>query len=145
MISLLDDISVFHDKNQVCILVNEDASNVSQGQKQLLTIARAILADNRILILDDFRFFQYTIQPARPATGSSIYCPRHPSTGRYTACFLQHPFVGYAVTEAARAAHAHRFIQTLPGGYQMELNEDASNVSQGQKQLLTIARASAMP
>ena len=45
------------------------------------------------------------------------------------------------VIEAAKAAYAHRFIQTLPGGYQMELNEDASNVSQGQKQLLTIARA----
>lgn len=45
------------------------------------------------------------------------------------------------VIEAAKAAHAHRFIKTLPGGYQMELNEDASNVSQGQKQLLTIARA----
>lgn len=45
------------------------------------------------------------------------------------------------VIEAAKAAHAHRFIQTLPGGYQMELNEDASNVSQGQRQLLTIARA----
>ena len=45
------------------------------------------------------------------------------------------------VIEAAKAAHAHHFNQTLPGGYQMELNEDASNVSQGQKQLLTIARA----
>lgn len=45
------------------------------------------------------------------------------------------------VIAAAKAAHAHRFIQTLPGGYQMELNEEASNVSQGQKQLLTIARA----
>ncbi len=45
------------------------------------------------------------------------------------------------VIAAAKAAHAHHFIQTLPGGYQMELNEDASNVSQGQKQLLTIARA----
>lgn len=45
------------------------------------------------------------------------------------------------VIAAAKAAHAHRFISTLPGGYQMELNEDASNVSQGQKQLLTIARA----
>lgn len=44
------------------------------------------------------------------------------------------------VMEAAKAAHAHRFIQTLPGGYDMVLNEDASNVSQGQKQLLTIAR-----
>lgn len=45
------------------------------------------------------------------------------------------------VVAAAKAAHAHRFIQTLPGGYNMELNEEATNVSQGQKQLLTIARA----
>lgn len=45
------------------------------------------------------------------------------------------------VISAAKAAHAHHFIQTLPAGYDMELNEDASNVSQGQKQLLTIARA----
>lgn len=45
------------------------------------------------------------------------------------------------VIAAAKAAHAHHFITTLPGGYHMELNEDASNVSQGQKQLLTIARA----
>ena len=45
------------------------------------------------------------------------------------------------VVKAADAAYAHRFIQTLPGGYDMELNEEASNVSQGQKQLLTIARA----
>lgn len=45
------------------------------------------------------------------------------------------------VVEAAKAAYVHRFVQTLPGGYNMELNEEASNVSQGQKQLLTIARA----
>lgn len=45
------------------------------------------------------------------------------------------------VIEAAKAARVHRFVQTLPGGYSMELNEEASNVSQGQKQLLTIARA----
>ena len=45
------------------------------------------------------------------------------------------------VIEAAKAAHADHFIRTLPGGYEMELNEDASNISQGQKQLLTIARA----
>ena len=45
------------------------------------------------------------------------------------------------VVEAAKAARVHRFVQTLPGGYNMELNEEASNVSQGQKQLLTIARA----
>jgi ATP-binding cassette subfamily B protein len=45
------------------------------------------------------------------------------------------------VIAAAKAAHADKFIRTLPGGYNMQLNEDASNVSQGQKQLLTIARA----
>ena len=45
------------------------------------------------------------------------------------------------VIAAAKAAHAHRFLQTLPEGYNTVLNEEASNVSQGQKQLLTIARA----
>ncbi len=45
------------------------------------------------------------------------------------------------VIAAAKAAHAHHFIKTLPDGYSMELNEEANNVSQGQKQLLTIARA----
>jgi ATP-binding cassette subfamily B protein len=45
------------------------------------------------------------------------------------------------VIKAAKAAHVHHFISTLPDGYQMVLNEEASNVSQGQKQLLTIARA----
>jgi ATP-binding cassette subfamily B protein len=45
------------------------------------------------------------------------------------------------VIQAAKAAHVHHFIETLPGGYNMELNEEGTNVSQGQKQLLTIARA----
>lgn len=45
------------------------------------------------------------------------------------------------VIKAARAAHAHHFIKTLPDGYNTILNEEASNISQGQKQLLTIARA----
>lgn len=45
------------------------------------------------------------------------------------------------VIQAAKSAHAHRFIKTLPDGYNMVINEEASNISQGQKQLLTIARA----
>ncbi|MEI3196943.1 MAG: ABC transporter ATP-binding protein [Lachnospiraceae bacterium] len=45
------------------------------------------------------------------------------------------------VIAAAKAAHIHKFIMQQPGGYQMVLNEETSNVSQGQKQLLTIARA----
>jgi ATP-binding cassette subfamily B protein len=45
------------------------------------------------------------------------------------------------VVEAAKSAYAHNFIKSLPDGYKMELNEEADNISQGQKQLLTIARA----
>lgn len=45
------------------------------------------------------------------------------------------------VVKAAEAAHADHFIHALPGGYKMELNEEADNVSQGEKQLITIARA----
>jgi len=45
------------------------------------------------------------------------------------------------VEEAARRAFAHHFIETLPGGYDCMINEDASNISAGQRQLLTIARA----
>ena len=45
------------------------------------------------------------------------------------------------IINAAKAANAHHFIRTLPGGYETVLNEEASNISQGQKQLLTIARA----
>jgi len=45
------------------------------------------------------------------------------------------------IIEAAKVANVHHFIKTLPGGYDMFLNEEASNISQGEKQLLTIARA----
>lgn len=45
------------------------------------------------------------------------------------------------VIQAAKAAHVHHFVKTLPDGYNMVLNEEANNISQGQKQLLTIARA----
>jgi ATP-binding cassette, subfamily B, multidrug efflux pump len=45
------------------------------------------------------------------------------------------------ITQAASTAHVDHFIRTMPGGYDMVLNEDASNISSGQKQLLTIARA----
>jgi ATP-binding cassette, subfamily B, multidrug efflux pump len=48
---------------------------------------------------------------------------------------------GEEIISAARAAHADHFIRTLPEGYETVLNEEASNISQGQKQLLTIARA----
>ena len=46
----------------------------------------------------------------------------------------------YEVVDAAKTANVHHFIRTLPDGYEMVLNKEASNISQGQKQLLTIAR-----
>ena len=46
----------------------------------------------------------------------------------------------YEVVDAAKTANVHHFIRTLPNGYEMVLNKEASNISQGQKQLLTIAR-----
>ena len=46
-----------------------------------------------------------------------------------------------AIETRSKAAHAHHFIETLPGGYDFVLNEEATNVSQGQRQLLTIARS----
>lgn len=51
------------------------------------------------------------------------------------------PATDEEVIKAAKLAHAHSFVKTLPNGYNMELNEEATNISQGQKQLLTIARA----
>ncbi|MCL1867209.1 MAG: ATP-binding cassette domain-containing protein, partial [Oscillospiraceae bacterium] len=50
-------------------------------------------------------------------------------------------FTDEEAVAAAKAAHAHHFIKTLPDGYNMEINEEISNISGGQKQLLTIARA----
>ena len=138
--------------------LNEDASNVSQGQKQLLTIARAILADNPILILDEATSSVDTRTEVRIQKAldnlmrgrTSFIIAHRLSTIRNAdlkGSIMENIRYGRLdatdeeVIEAAKAAHAHHFIQTLPGGYQMELNEDASNVSQGQKQLLTIARA----
>ena len=82
---------------------------------------RSELRENFGMVLQDTWLFQGTIM-------------ENIRYGRLTATDEE-------VIAAAKAAHAHHFISTLPGGYNMELNEDASNVSQGQKQLLTIARA----
>jgi ATP-binding cassette subfamily B protein len=85
------------------------------------TIRRASLRQNFGMVLQDTWLFKGTIMDniryGRPdATDEEVY-------------------------EAAKAAHVHHFIKTLPGSYHMELTEDAENISQGQKQLLTIARA----
>ena len=83
-------------------------------------LTRACLRENIAMVLQDTWLFKGTIM-------ENIRYGRLDATDE-------------EVIAAAKAANADHFIRTLPGGYQMELNEDASNVSQGQKQLLTIAR-----
>ena len=102
----------FYDVNKGAILV--DGKNIKEFE-------RSKLRENFGMVLQDTWLFQGTIM-------ENIRYGRLDATDE-------------EVIAAAKAAHAHHFISTLPGGYQMELNEDASNVSQGQKQLLTIARA----
>ena len=82
---------------------------------------RRDLRDNFAMVLQDTWLFQGTIM-------ENIRYGRLDATDE-------------EVIAAAKAAHADHFIRTLPGGYNMVLNEESSNVSQGQKQLLTIARA----
>ncbi len=102
----------FYDVNQGCIKV--DGHDVRQFK-------RANLRENFGMVLQDTWLFK----------GSIMENIRY---GKLDATDEE-------VMAAAKTAHAHHFIETLPGGYQFELNEDASNVSQGQRQLLTIARA----
>ena len=102
----------FYDVNEGCIKVDEH---------DIRTFNRLDLRDAFGMVLQDTWLFKGTIM-------ENIRYGRLDATDE-------------EVIAAAKAAHAHHFIQTLPDGYDMELNEDASNVSQGQKQLLTIARA----
>lgn len=102
----------FYDVNQGAVLI--DGNNIK-------AFNRGDLRQNFGMVLQDTWLFHGTIR-------------ENIRYGKLTATDEE-------VIEAAKAAHAHHFIQTLPKGYDMELNEEASNVSQGQKQLLTIARA----
>ena len=84
-------------------------------------LRRADLRDQFGMVLQDTWLFKGTIR-------------ENIEYGRLGASFEE-------VQAAAKSAHAHKFIMQLPGGYDFVLNEDASNISQGQRQLLTIARA----
>ncbi len=102
----------FYDVNAGCIRVDG---------RDIRTMSRKCLRENFGMVLQDTWLFR----------GSIMENIRY---GKLEASDEE-------VYAAAKAAHAHRFIQTLPGGYDFELNEEATNVSQGQRQLLTIARA----
>ena len=98
-------------------VINEEGTNVSQGQRQLITIARAILADRPILILDE---------------ATSNVDTRTEEVVQRAMDALMQGRTSFVI--------AHR-LSTLAGGYDFVINEEGTNVSQGQRQLITIARA----
>lgn len=102
----------FYDVNDGSITI--DGVDIRQMQRQKL---RGIFG----MVLQDTWLFQGTIE----------------ENLRYGKPGASHE----EVVSAAKAAHAHEFIRTLPGGYQMVLQEGGANLAQGQRQLLTIARA----
>ena len=112
------------------IIINDFSAKVEPGQKIAIVGPTGAGKTTMVKLLMRF-YFGMVLQDTWLFKGTIMENIRY---GRLDATDEE-------VIAAAKAAHAHHFIQTLPGGYNMELNEDASNVSQGQKQLLTIARA----
>ncbi|MGN0353043.1 MAG: ABC transporter ATP-binding protein [Roseburia sp.] len=137
------------------IIVNDFSVKVKPGQKIAIvgptgagktTMVKLLMrfydVNDGAILLDGTNIKDYNRRELRDAFGMVLQ-----DTWLFKGTIMENIRYGHLdatdeeVIEAAKAAHAHRFIQTLPGGYDMELNEDASNVSQGQKQLITIARA----
>ncbi|MCL2410395.1 MAG: ABC transporter ATP-binding protein/permease [Treponema sp.] len=93
------------------------------------------------IMIDDIDSTEFTRAELRDIFGMVLQ-----DTWLYNASIMENIRYGSSnatdeeVIAAAKAAHAHNFIKTLPGGYDMILNEEASNISAGQKQLFTIAR-----
>ncbi len=98
--------------------------------------------DSGEILIDGVDITKYTREDLRKAIGMVLQ-----DTWLYNASVLENIRYGRLqateeeVKEASKAAHVHHFIKTQPDGYDMVLNEDSSNISSGQKQLLTIARA----
>ena len=98
-----------------------DGGAIRIDGRDIREFTRKELRDNFAMVLQDTWLFSGTIK-------ENIMFGREDATDE-------------EVIAAAKAAKAHHFIKTLPGGYDMILNEDATNLSEGQRQLLTIARA----
>ena len=137
------------------IIINDFSAKVKPGQKTAIvgptgagktTMVKLLMrfydVNSGAILLNDHNIKDFNRRELRDAFGMVLQ-----DTWLFKGTIMENIRYGRLdatdeeVIAAAKAARAHHFIQTLPGGYQMELNEDASNVSQGQKQLLTIARA----
>jgi ATP-binding cassette subfamily B protein len=141
--------------NEDNIIINDFSAKIKQGQKIAIvgptgagktTIVKLLMRfydinDGQILI-DDNDIKKFNRQNLRKCFGMVLQ-----DTWLFNGTIMDNLRYGKLdasddeVIEAAKAAHVHHFIQTLPDSYNMEINEETSNISQGQKQLLTIARA----
>ncbi|HHT7237264.1 TPA: ABC transporter ATP-binding protein [Bacillus cereus] len=137
------------------IIINNFSSNIKPGQKVAIvgptgagktTIVKLLMRfydiNNGAICIDGHDIKDFTREDLRNMFGMVLQ-----DTWLFNGSIMENIRYGRLdatdeeVIEAAKAAHVHNFVKTLPNKYQMELNEEASNVSQGQKQLLTIARA----
>ena len=137
------------------IIINDFSANVSQGQK--IAIVGPTGAGKTTMVKLLMRFYDvtsgeikidgYNVKDFDRSELREIFGKVLQDTWLFKGSIMENIRYGRLdatdeeVIAAAKAAHAHHFISTLPDGYNMELNEEASNVSQGQKQLITIARA----
>ena len=137
------------------IIINDFSAKVEPGRKVAIvgptgagktTMVKLLLryydVNDGAILLDGHDIREYTRTDLRDAFGMVLQ-----DTWLFKGTIMENIRYGRLdatdeeVMEAAKAAHADHFIHTLPEGYQFELNEESSNVSQGQKQLITIARA----
>ncbi|OJE44116.1 multidrug ABC transporter ATP-binding protein [Bacillus proteolyticus] len=137
------------------IIINNFSSNIKHGQKVAIvgptgagktTIVKLLMRfydiNSGAICIDGHDIKDFTREDLRNMFGMVLQ-----DTWLFNGSIMENIRYGRLdatdseVIEAAKAAHVHNFVKTLPNKYQMELNEEASNVSQGQKQLLTIARA----
>jgi ATP-binding cassette, subfamily B, multidrug efflux pump len=137
------------------IIINNFSSNIKPGQKVAIvgptgagktTIVKLLMRfydiNSGAICIDGHDIKDFTREDLRSMFGMVLQ-----DTWLFNGSIMENIRYGRLdatdeeVIEAAKAAHVHSFVKTLPNKYQMELNEEASNVSQGQKQLLTIARA----
>lgn len=141
--------------NEDNIIINDFNANVNQGQQIAIvgptgagktTMVKLLMrfydVNSGSIKLDGHDLKSYNRNELRSAFGMVLQ-----ETWLFKGSIMENIRYGKLdatdeeVIAAAKAAHAHHFIKTLPGGYNFELNEEASNVSSGQRQLLTIARA----
>jgi ATP-binding cassette, subfamily B, multidrug efflux pump len=141
--------------NEDKIIINDFSSNIKPGQRIAIvgptgagktTIVKLLMRfyelNSGAILLDNTNITSLTRSDLRKVFGMVLQ-----DTWLFNGSIMENIRYGRLdatdeeVLNAAKAAHVDNFVKTLPDGYNMELNEDASNVSQGQKQLLTIARA----